>query len=193
MKSKSIILYLTGLMIACVFNLNIFAQPAQFISHGLSGGGAQYAPAINPANPAEMYISCDMSPYFHTLDTGNSWNVVGYNFINGNHLNIMQFTNVANARYCMNNDPASGNYIPIKSIDGGATWNGLPGDPTVGNGAWCTIANPQNANQGIVSDYNKLYFSSNGGTSFGAAFYTDTTGAGAYIAGTFWDRSEERR
>jgi hypothetical protein len=187
MKTYTKIVSSAILVIACFLNLNSMAQPAQFVSHGLSGGGAQYAPSINPANPAEIYVACDMSPMFHSLDTGNSWNVVGYNYINAFHSTHVEFTNNNLIRYCMNTDPNSGNYIPVKSNDGGATWTTLPGDPTVGNGAWYTIANPQNANQVIVSDYDNLYFSNNGGITFGSAFYTDATGAGAYVAGTFWD------
>ncbi len=49
------------------------------------------------------------------------------------------------------------------------------------------IANPQNSIGVIVSDYSNLYFSNDGGATFGPAFYTDGTGNGAFVAGTFFD------
>ncbi|MEI6816220.1 MAG: T9SS type A sorting domain-containing protein, partial [Bacteroidota bacterium] len=118
-------------------------------------------------------------------DGGATWNVVDYHLIMANHASHMEFTNDNNIRYCMHMDPISSAYIPKKSIDAWATWNTMPGDPTTGNGAWFTVANPQNFNQVIVTDYSNFYFSNNGGTTFGASFYNNS--AGAYIAGTFWD------
>jgi len=163
-----------------------WSQPAAFNYHGLGGGGAQYSPSINPVNPAEMYVACDMSGLYHSVDTGNSWNIASFQQIQTGHPSMVQFTNNPNIRYCMTFNNTSDNGYATKSIDGGNTWN-ITTDPTNGNGAWLTYANPQNSNQLIVSDYSDLYFSNDGGNTFGSAFYTDQTGAGAYIAGTFFD------
>jgi len=164
------------------------AQPASFNYHGLGGGGAQYSPSINPSNPAEIYVACDMSGLYHSTDTGNTWNITNWRQLQAGHPSKVQFTNIPNIRYCMTFDNNSGNGYATKSTDGGTTW-AITTDPTGGNGAWLTYANPQNSNQLIVSDYSDLYFSNDGGSTFGSAFYTDTTGAGAYIAGTFFDGS----
>ena len=163
-----------------------YTQPATFNYHGLAGGGAQYSPSINPANPAEIYVACDMSGLYHSTDTGNSWNLINWEYVQASHPSRVQFTNNPNIQYCMTFDNNSGNGYAIKSTDGGNTW-AYTTDPTQGNGAWLVYANPQNSNQLIVSDYSDLYFSNDGGNTFGNAFYTDTTGAGAYIAGTFFD------
>ena len=165
-----------------------YCQPTAFNYHGLSGGGAQYAPSINPANPAEMYVACDMSGLYHSTDTGNSWNILNFMQVQASHPSMVQFTNNPNIRYCMSFNNNSGNGYAIKSTDGGATWAYIT-DATNGNGAWLTYANPQNANQVFVTDYSNIYFSNDGGNTFGPAFYTDTTGAGAYIAGMFFDGS----
>jgi photosystem II stability/assembly factor-like uncharacterized protein len=163
-----------------------YAQPATFYAHGLAGGGAQYAPSINPANPAEIYVACDMSGLYHSTDTGNSWSLTSFQQMQTGHPSMVQFTNNPNIRYCITFNNNSGNGYATKSTDGGNTWS-FTTDATNGNGAWLTYANPQNSNQVIVSDYSDLYFSNDGGNTFGSAFYTDTTGAGAYIAGTFFD------
>jgi len=162
------------------------SQPTSFTAHGLSGGGAQYAPSINPANPAEIYVACDMSGLYHSSDTGNSWNILSFLQVQAFHPSMVQFTNNPSILYCMSFNNNTGNGYAIKSTDGGTTWS-YTTDATNGNGAWLTYANPQNSNQLIVSDYSDLYFSNDGGNTFGPAFYTDTTGAGAYIAGTFFD------
>ncbi len=162
------------------------SQPTAFNYHGLAGGGAQYAPSINPANPSEVYVACDMSGLYHSTDFGNSWDITNWLQVQAFHPSMVQFTNNPNIRYCMSFDNNSGNGYAIKTTDGGTTWNFIT-DATGGNGAWLTYANPQNSNQVIVSDYSDLYFSNDGGNTFGSAFYVDTTGAGAYIAGTFFD------
>ncbi len=175
------------LLISAVCFVNITrSQPAAFNYHGIGGGGAQYAPGINPNNPAEIYVACDMSGLYHSLDTGNSWNILSFLQVQAGHPSMVQFTNNPNILYCMTFNNNTDNGYATKSTDGGTTWN-LTTDPTDGNGAWLTYANPQNSNQLIVSDYDNLYFSNDGGITFGSAFYTDATGAGAYIAGTFFD------
>jgi photosystem II stability/assembly factor-like uncharacterized protein len=164
----------------------IYSQPAAFNSHGLGGGGAQYTPSINPANPSEFYVACDMGDLFHSTDGGNSWTTENFNQIQAFNFTQVQFTNNANILYCQSNNNVISEYFAVKSTNAGATWS-YTTDPTSGNGTWYVVANPQNYNQVIVSDYNDLYLSNDGGNTFGAAFYTDTTGAGAYIAGTLFD------
>ena len=164
----------------------LLAQPTTFNPHGIGGGGAQYSPSINPANSSEIYSSTDMTDLYHSTDGGASWRVINFNQITGGAFAMVQFTNNNNIRYCQSNDHVTQVLIPVKTTDAGVTWNPIT-DPTAGNGSWYTIANPQNSNQVIVSDYSNLYFSNNGGATFGSAFYTDGTGNGAYIAGTFFD------
>jgi photosystem II stability/assembly factor-like uncharacterized protein len=163
-----------------------FAQPSSFTAHGIGGGGAQYSPSINPANSSEIYSTTDMTDVYHSINGGASWNVINFNQLIGGHFAMVQFTSNNSIRYCQSEDPITQVLIPVKSTDAGLTWVPTT-DPTAGNGSWNVIANPQSTTQLIVSDYNNFYLSNNGGTSFGAAFYTDAGGNGAYIAGTFFD------
>src|ERR1017187_10863235 len=91
MKKFTKSMFMVSLLLAGI--INIKAQPANFLPKGIGGGGAQFAPSINPANPNEMYASCDMSPLFHTMDGGQSWDVVPFTFISGNHASHVDFTN----------------------------------------------------------------------------------------------------
>jgi len=163
------------------------AQPTTFTAHGIGGGGAQYSPSINPANSNEIYSSTDMTDVYHSTNGGASWNVISFNQLIGGHFAMVQFTNSKYVHYCQSNNQASGNLAPVKTTDGGTTWNPIT-DPTGGNGSWFTIANPQDSNQVIVSDFSNLYLSNDGGKTFGSAFFTDTTsgGEGAYVAGTYF-------
>lgn len=45
-------------------------MPIEFdvIPRGIGGGGSLFGPAINPANPKEAYVSCDMGQVFHCAD-----------------------------------------------------------------------------------------------------------------------------
>src|ERR1700679_4304450 len=81
-----------------------YSQPAKFNSHGLGGGAALYAPSINPANPAEIYVACDQSGLYHSTDTGNTWNLISFRQLEVSHPSTVQFTNDPNIRYCMTFD-----------------------------------------------------------------------------------------
>jgi len=182
---KFLILNSQFLIAALLFATGAMAQPSVFTAHGIGGGGAQYSPSINPANSSEIYSNTDMTDLYHSTNGGASWTVINFNQVIGGHFGFVSFTNNNNIRYTQTNNYASGNMVPVKTTDAGVTWNAIT-DPTGGNGSWNVIANPQNSNQVIVSDYNNFYLSNNGGTTFGAAFYTDGGGNGAYIAGTFF-------
>ena len=47
--------------------------PASFASRGVGGGGALYGVSINPADPNELTLSCDMSHALLSLDGGSNW------------------------------------------------------------------------------------------------------------------------
>src|SRR6185312_5261505 len=162
------------------------AQPSTFTAHGISGGGAQYSPSVSPFNSQEIYCSTDMTDVFHTTNGGSTWNVINWRQLTGGQLAQVAFTSSSNIRYCLNNDEMTQTYIPSISKDGGVTWNEVT-DPTGGNGAWALFANPQSTTQLFVTDYSNIYQSTNSGTTFGSALYTDATGNGAYIAGWFFD------
>lgn len=165
-----------------------FCQPSTFKYHGLAGGGAQYAPSINPNNPGDMYVACDMSGLYHSVDTGNTWNILSFRQMQASHPSMVQYTNSPDTLYCITFNNNDGNGYTTKSTDGGLTWN-FTTDATSGNGVWLIYANPQNEKELLVTDYSDIYYSTDGGITFGSAFYTDTTGAGAYIAGVLWEGS----
>jgi len=180
---KKHLLAFTSILLVWV---SAYAQPTSFTAHGISGGGANYSPSVNPTNPQEIYSSTDMTDLYHSTNGGASWSVISAQQIVGGGGANVQFTNNNNIRYCQTADQILEVNLPVKSTDGGVTWQHIT-DPTNSNGSWYVIANPQSSTQLIVSDYSNLYLSTDGGATFGSAFFTDATGNGAYIAGTFFD------
>lgn len=152
-------------------------------ARGAGGGGALFSPSINPVNPGEMYIASDMGEVFHTTNGGASWNMVDHNELHGAQNSKVQFT--ANSQVLYSIDYTDDLVRPTKSSDGGQTWTPLAADPTFGE-AMTLIADYNNANRVLVSDYSHLFVSTNGGASFTQRFSTGD-GAGLHIAGALFD------
>jgi hypothetical protein len=159
--------------------------PTTWNSVGAGGGGALFNPSINPANSNEYYVACDMSEYFHSTDFGNSYSVLDFKSIQSGPNGVIRFTNNASILYAVQdaNDLA----IPVKSIDGGQTWNALPGNPDPFEYVYYLYANYDNPDMMIMSYYNQLYITLNGGTSFTLVHNANNSGSGIVLAGVFFD------
>jgi hypothetical protein len=58
-------------------------RPASNDSHswhplGMGAGGAMFTPAISPADPKRILVSCDMSGVYRSDDGGKSWEMIHY-------------------------------------------------------------------------------------------------------------------
>ena len=114
------------LIISLVSGLPSRAQiPGAWYTSGIGGGGALFSPSINPVNPDEVYMSCDMGEVFHSTDQGFTWHDVPFQQLQGGDDACVEFqTNDPLVRYCVDYSSVQGtDYIrPMKSTDGGATW-----------------------------------------------------------------------
>ena len=160
------------------------AQPTQWTARGPGGGGSFFSPSFSPWLPGEMYVASDMSEVFHTTNYGAAWSVVNFQQLMGGRPALVQFTSNPLVRYGL--DCGGNGTTPTKSVDGGATWQHLAADPT-GGGAFALYADPNSTNRVIVSDYNYIYFSADGGNTF-ATVYTNANEC--YLAGAFFDGSQ---
>src|SRR5207248_7476079 len=108
--------------------------PTSWVARGAGGGGALYAPQINPANTADIYVASDAGQIFHTTNTGTSWQQVDFRQIQGGRQSQVQFTETATIRYSLDYTAVGGADLvrPSKTTDGGATWVPLANDPTAG-------------------------------------------------------------
>lgn len=171
--------------------VTIGQSPINWKATGIGGGGALFSPSINPANHNEIYMACDMSELFHTLDTGASWTQANFHQLQGGHDSKVQFTDSANILYTVDYTNLEANsYIrAMKSIDGGQTWQPLAGDPYDSNPSVLMrlLVDPHNAQHVFIADYCTMYFSTDGGNSFTLFHSCVNNGSGNNIAGAYFN------
>lgn len=151
------------------FILVVNAQhyPLQWDASGLSGGGAVYSPSINPHDPNEVFLGCDMGLMLHTNDFGNNWNTMNFNTLIGHRHTKVNFTNHPDTMYVEKQDKYTSKNYPAISVDGGVNWQTIPSTAFWGNfGSFRLYANPNNSRQVIASSFSNIYFSNNWGSSF---------------------------
>jgi len=173
-------------VLLCILYFTPFAQPTSFYPKGIGGGGSFFFPTINPANDNEFYVNCDMSELFHSTDFGNSYSQVHYTKLQVMSTSTYEFTNNPNVAYSNFNDGNSG--YPVKTIDGGSTWNTISAyDVGTYGTIFKMVANYNNPNQLLIGAYGDILFSNNGGTTFTLVKHTANMGAGLIMGGVFWD------
>lgn len=167
------------------------AQPSSFQSRGIGGGGALFCPSINPANQNEIYVGCDMTELFHTTDMGAHWNPLHFKKIQGGHDSYVSFTGDPDIRYAA--DYSTINNVdmirPVKSTDGGQTWNVLTGNPYSTQPDLLRVIGFSNPNYVMLADYGTIYFSNTGGNSFTQIHTAISNGSGNHIAGVYYNGS----
>jgi photosystem II stability/assembly factor-like uncharacterized protein len=165
----------------------VSAQTATWQSSGLSGGGALFSPSINPHNTADVFVACDMSALYETTNFGGSWNMHSFKTIQANRSTKVCFTSNPQIIYTIDHTPDAGSDAarPVKSPDGGQTWQYLT-DPT-GSDCWSLWADYNNPLRIIISDYSQVWLSSDGGAHFTSEFITNINGNGCHIAGVFFE------
>ncbi|HEX9047221.1 MAG TPA: hypothetical protein VF988_09365, partial [Verrucomicrobiae bacterium] len=150
--------------------------PGAFVSRGPGGGGSFFDPAINPADPNDLWVTSDMGEVFHSSDFGGFWQTVDFRQqLGGSQSGHMQFTSHPLVRYGLNGN------LPARSNDGGVSWTNIAPDPW--NGYYFLSADPASTNRLLVSDYSTLLISTNGGATYSECFTTND----CLIAGAFWD------
>ncbi|MFC2101903.1 T9SS type A sorting domain-containing protein [Bacteroidota bacterium] len=173
-----------GIIIFCGIILNSFAQvPDVWNTTGIGGGGSMFSPSINPIDPNEYYVACDMSELFHTTDFGLSYDIVDFRQLVSFTNSSVRFTNTSTL-YCIsyNADPSQ----PVKSTDNGITWNKLTGNPDDSEETYSIWANYENPNQVIISYWDYLFFSADGGSSFDI-IHTGDPSSGMIVGGVLFD------
>lgn len=178
-------------IMACIFLISTVsnAQPTTWTTTGIGGGGALYSPSINPANPNEMYIGCDMTELFHTTNQGTTWAEKPFQQIQGGLYSEVQFTNDPSVRYCISH--AAQNSVdkirPFKSTNGGTTWNLLNSNAVTGSYVVQLFADYNNPNRVVLTDYYQLFLSLDGGTTFTTIYQTAASTIGNHVAGVCFD------
>ncbi|MFN0202101.1 MAG: T9SS type A sorting domain-containing protein [Bacteroidia bacterium] len=160
------------------------AQPTNFEPRGVGGGGALFFPTINPANDNEFYIACDMSEMFHSSDFGLNYDQIHFAKLQVFNTSTYEFTNNPNIAYSVYNDGNSG--YPVRTLDGGNTWEDLPGNPDASEQVYKLEANFANPNQLIMGYYGAIYVSQDKGNTFQLVKNAANNGVGLIIGGVFF-------
>lgn len=164
----------------------ISSQPASFEPRGIGGGGSLFIPKINPLDDREFYVSCDMSELFHSTDFGRSYNQVNHTALQVFGSSTYEFTNDPSIGYCNYNDGNEG--FPVKTTDGGNTWNRMNGYNSGQYGyVYRMFSNFDHPDQLLIGSYGDILFTGDGGISFKLVKHAADMGAGLIIGGVFWD------
>ena len=185
-------LFITSLLVVLLRPFTAGAgdvSPRTWESRGAGGGGALFSPRFNPHQAGQLYVACDMSELFRGSDDGAAWELVDFRQIQGNRDCAVQFTSLSNVLFALDYSSVDGADVrrPTRSTDGGQTWQPLAGDPTGGEayGVW---ADPTATNRLLVSNYDTLFVSTNGGASFQSVYATGAANGlwvgGAHFAGS---------
>ncbi len=164
------------------------AQPSNWQPRGVGGGGSMFYPTINPANDNEFYVTCDMSQLFHSTDFGASYTQVPFTKLQTGNISTYEFTSNSSTAYCIAND-GNINY-GVRTIDGGTTWNALPGNPLDGEDVYALKADYANPGRILLGYYGALYLSNNFGINFSLVWTAANAGAGITVGGVFFDGND---
>jgi len=132
-------------------------------SRGIGGGGAFFSPAPSLHDPGRLYVSSDMGGVYESGDLGQSWRMLRSSRLQGGVATPVQFTSDPLVLYAI--DAREDLRIPVVSHDGGTGWSPLASDPTGGE-AYSLWADPASTQRLLISSYDTLYFSSDGGATF---------------------------
>lgn len=187
-------MYRKQLLSACFFAFLLakalcqLPDTAHFSSYGPGGGGYNYAPSVSPHNPDICFLNCDMAGVYRSEDGGNSWQLIPYRQLVSTVKGKIQFSRhpdtlfVLRRRRQVDTDPIWRGE-PAFSADGGATWQAL-NDPS-GSGLHRLEADPNSTQRLLANEYNRLFFSKDGGQSWVSVF--QPTDDNVCLGGVFWD------
>ncbi|MCX6248007.1 MAG: T9SS type A sorting domain-containing protein [Bacteroidetes bacterium] len=169
-------------------SLSVSSQPSSFSPRGVGGGGSLFFPTINPANDNEFYVSCDMSELFHSTDFGYSYSQVHHSKLQVFSKSTYEFTSNPDIAYSNFNNGNNG--YPVKTTDGGNSWNRITAyDLGTYGTVYKMVANYSDPNQMLIGGYGDILFTNTGGSSFTLVKHAASMGAGLVIGGVFWDGS----
>jgi len=173
------------LLTSILFPFIVLAQPTNWESRGIGGGGALFSPTISPLDANNIFLQCDMSEVFHTTNKGGNWGEIHFTeLISTGGRNTVEFTSNANTLYSVNMDYVTDERFPVISTDAGIHWSATTEDPTFGD-VWYLSADPNTTNRLLVASYDELFYSADGGTTFTSVYSQNDF----HIAGVYWDGS----
>ncbi len=127
-----------------------------------------------------------MGGFYRSTNSGVSWTMFDHDQMMADTRAQAQFTSDPNVLFNIRRVAATrGETEPIKSTDGGLTWQNIPNPSPYF--LFRLLADPNSTQRLVAADWEKIYFSSNGGATW-ATVYTDPQ-QNLFVAGAFFDGS----
>jgi len=126
-RTKRLALLVVALLVA-----GASCRAERFEVLGMGGAGGMYTPASSPVDPKLMFISCDMSGSYRSLDGGKSWEMI----------DSMELRSSRSCRPMFAGDKVywvTGGTLKV-SADKGKTWRQVSDNPPWGNTAVTRLA-----------------------------------------------------
>lgn len=152
---------------------------------GIGGGGALFGLSFNPANDDEFYVASDLSALYHTTDFGAHYSLVPFSELQGGNYSTVQFTNDAQRLYAIDHTEQAPSYeaFPVRSTDGGQSWEPLPGNPEPFEALYHLFADYDDPARLILGYYGAIYYSNDNGDHFNLVKMASDNGAGIITGG----------
>lgn len=167
----------------------IHAQPLDFQSKGIGGGGALFSPSIHPENSDILYFASDLGGLYHSGNGGTSYDVVHFTQAKTSPFSKVCLTQNPDILYSLLYDANSFSTKPSRSTDGGKTWSFLQGDTQPGEDKLFIYTDYANPMRLIWTQYNDAFLSLDGGMTSSLIWTAADFGAGILLSGVFWDGS----
>ncbi|MFH0944091.1 MAG: hypothetical protein V2A76_02740, partial [Planctomycetota bacterium] len=158
------------------------AEPIGWRARGIGGGGALFSVSVSPHDSDLVFMATDMSSVFRSRNFGASWGMVPFQALTGGIDTTVRFTSSPDILYAITIG-AFDERIAVRSTDGGATFLPLAGDPASGE-SFTLLADVTHTGKVLLSSWDQLYFSSNGGVNFSAAYDASSDPSGLLVAGS---------
>lgn len=163
-------------------------SPAPWRARGIGGGGALFSASISPHDPDVVSMATDMSSVFLSTDFGRAWQMLPFQSVTGGIDTTVRFTSSPDELYAITLGPFD-ERIAVRSVDGGASFQPLPGDPASGE-TFTLLADPTTTQRALLATWDQLYFSADAGASFSLAYDASSDGSGLVLAGSFFDGNQ---
>lgn len=172
-----------------------------FFPTGISGGGRLMSASINPADPSQNFVVCDMSGLYRTSNEGLTWRLIPSDVFSTTPQTRIQFAGTGSGQriYGIRRFAWGSNRTrPSYSADGGDSWTDLaePPSPSENDQYYYLSVDPASTSAStqrlVVDNYQKLWFSNGGGASGSWTLIHTRSGGGpdsVRLAGAFWDGS----
>ncbi len=127
-------------------------------------------------------MASDLTGLFFTKDGGSSWEVVPFYQMRATVQSKVWFTSHADTLYTLYNDFENVKQFVYRSDDGGAHWQSVTSDPSMGEVTYLYV-DPERTDRLLIADHSTIYFSDSHGDNFQNIYAADDI----HIGGVYWD------